>query len=495
MSIEDWINVIVYDWMWGTPLVVFVLGAGFYISIRSGFFQLTWFGKAMKRAKETLFGQKKDDASNAGVLSSLEAMSTAIGTTVGVGNIGGVATALAVGGPGAIFWMWVSGLLGMIVKSAEITLAVHYRVKDGDKEAYGGPNYYMKHGIGEEMKKPKLYIILSALFAIGFSLSYFINIQTYTVAEALESTFNFSMMGSAILFTVVLYGMISGGLKGIGKIATFLVPFMCLFYLIGGLFIVITHIGTVPGIIGQIFSNAFTGTAAAGGFAGATVKLALQTGMARSVFSNEAGWGTAPMIHASAQVDHPVKQGMLGIFEVFVDTFIICTMTCLVIMCTGQWNSGLDGAALTLSAFESGLGVVGRYILAIGVFLFGITTSSGLYAQIEVVLRYVVGESKAKKFALAFYKWTYPLPSLLLVVIAVAGGLSGSTVWIISDAGVGLPIFINLAALVILTPKFLALTKDYKARFLGQGKVDPDFKIFYDEAQDKVAKENISKEV
>lgn len=493
MSVEEWINVIVYDWMWGIPLVVFVLGAGLYLSLRTGFFQLTGFGKAMKRAGRNIFGKSKN-GDGSGVLSSMEAMSTALGTTVGVGNIGGVATALALGGPGAIFWMWISGLFGMIVKTAEVTLAVHYREKEGDQEAYGGPNYYMKNGIGKEMGHRKLYLILSVLFAIGFSLSYFINIQTYTVSEALSSTFNISMMGSAIVFTVVLYIMISGGLKGIGKMAAILVPFMCLFYLIGGLFIIITNIGMVPASLALVFKSAFSGTAAMGGFAGATMKLALQTGMARSVFSNEAGWGTAPMIHASAKVDHPVKQGMLGIFEVFMDTFVICTMTCLVIMVTGQWNSGLEGASLTLAAFEAGLGTVGRIILAIGVFLFGITTSSGLYVQIEVVLRYVVGESKIKDFALKFYKWTYPLPSLILVIIAVAGGLSGSTVWIISDAGVGLPIFINLAALVVLAPKFKALLNDYKARCEGKGNVDPNFSIYFDPKQDAEAKANFDPE-
>lgn len=494
MSIVDWINVIVYDYMWGTPLVVFVLGAGLYLSIRTGFFQLRGFRMAMKGAYRNFFGGKKEaESKSAGVLSSMEAMSTALGTTIGVGNIGGVATALALGGPGAVFWMWVSGLFGMIVKSAEITLAVHYRIKDGDQEAYGGPNYYMQKGIGEEMNKKGLYLFLSALFAIGFSLSYFINIQTYTVSEALASTFDISMLGSSIVFTIVLYIMISGGLKSIGKWATVLVPFMCLFYLFGGLFIVIKNITVIPESIALIFGSAFTGTAAVGGFAGATMKLALQTGMARSVFSNEAGWGTAPMIHASARVEHPVKQGMLGIFEVFMDTFVICTMTCLIIMVTGQWNSGLEGASLTLSAFETGLGTFGRIVLAVGIFLFGLTTSSGLYAQIEVVLRYVVGESKIKKYALAFYKWTYPLPSLILVLIAVFNELPGATVWIISDAGVGLPIFINLLALVVLAPKFAALLKDYNARYLGKGTVDENYKIFYDEKQDAEAKKTAGK--
>ena len=479
MNIEELITVIVNDYLWGTPMVAFILLAGAYITVRTGFFQIRGFKMAMKRAWNNFFGKNKDDE-NAGVLSPLEAMATALGTTIGVGNIGGVASAVAIGGPGAIFWMWISGLFGMVIKSAEITLAVHYRSKDENNEAYGGPNYYMQKGIGMELGKKKLFKVLSALFIVGFSMSYFINIQTYTVSEAMSSTFGIGMIASALVFTVLLYIMISGGMKSVGRWATLLVPFMCMFYIIGGLIIIAKNIDVIAGIFGMIFSNAFTGTAAVGGFAGAGFKLAIKTGMSRSVFSNEAGWGTAPMIHASAKVDHPVKQGMLGIFEVFVDTFVICTMTALVVLCTGQWNTGLEGAALTLSAFEVGIGSFGRIILAIGVFLFGITTSSGLYAQIEVVLRYVVGNSKIKKWALLFYKWTYPLPSLLLVVISVVNEFQGTTVWLISDAGVALPILINIIALFILTPKFTSLLKDYNARYLGKGEVDKDFKVFYD---------------
>ena len=205
-------------------------------------------------------------------------------------------------------------------------------------------------------------------------------------------------------------------------------------------------------------------------------------GMARSVFSNEAGWGSAPMIHASAKVDHPVKQGILGVFEVFVDTIIVCTMTALVIIVTGQWSSGLDGATLTLSAFEVGIGKPARIIMAVGVFLFGITTSSGIYAQMEVVVRYLIGDNKKKDIILSLYKWLYPIPSLALVFIAVYYQFPGTSVWLFSDASTALPIFANVVALVILSPKFIELLKDYKARYMGIGKVDPNFRIFYEDS-------------
>ena len=489
MSLEDFMSVLIWDYMWGLPMVLLILATGFYITVRTGFFQIRGFGTAMKHAFRSIFGKGEKDQNETGVLSPLEAMSTALGTTIGVGNIGGVASAIAVGGPGAVFWMWVAGLFGMIIKMSEITLAVHYRSKDANNEAYGGPNYYMKKGIGIEMKMKGVFKILSALFAFGFLLGYFINIQTYTVAEAVGNTFNISMVVVGVVYTLALYVMISGGLKSVGRFASKLVPFMCIFYLVAGLFIIFKNVAILPGVFGLIFKSAFTGNAALGGFMGATVSQAIKTGMARSVFSNEAGWGSAPMIHATAKVDHPVKQGLMGIFEVFMDTFVICSITCLVILSTGQWSSGLDGATLTLAAFETGIGSFGRIALALGVFLFGLTTSSGVYAQIEVVVRYLVGNSKLKDGVLAFYKWTYPIPSLAMLCIAVYMGYPGTTVWLFSDFGTALPIFANIIALLILTPKFISLLKDYKARYLGEGEVDPNLHIFYEKEEDEAARQ------
>lgn len=481
MGFAEFIEVLVWDYMWGTPMVVFILGVGCYITIRSGCFQIFNFKTSMKHALSSIFGKKDKENKKAGVLSPLEAMSAALGATVGVGNIGGVATALATGGPGAIFWMWIAGLFGMVIKMAEITLAVHYRSKDKNNEAYGGPNYYIKKGLGIEKNHTKLYKVLGVLFSVSFMMGYFLNIQAYTVSEAMASTFSIGMIPVAIVFTILLYIMISGGMRSVGKWALRIVPFMCLFYLLSGLYIVLINFTEIPAAFALIFQSAFTPSAAFGGFAGATMSQAIKVGMARSVFSNEAGWGSAPMIHASAKVDHPVQQGMMGVFEVFVDTFIICTITCLTIMVTGQWSSGLDGASLTLSAYEMGIGYAGRVILALGVFIFGITTASGLYAQTEVIVRYLVGESKLKDRILAIYKWTYPIPSLALVLFTVLNGYDGVTVWLISDAGTAVPIFVNVLVLFLLTPKFVELIKDYKARYMGIGEVDPNTKVFYED--------------
>ncbi|MFC4803594.1 alanine/glycine:cation symporter family protein [Filifactor villosus] len=481
MNISELITVIVYDYLWGLPLVVLILGVGAYLTFRTGFFQFSFFGRSIQLAKKSVMGDKADSPGDkAGILSSFEAMSMALGTTIGVGNIGGVAAAIALGGPGAVFWMWIAGLFGLVVKTVEITLAVYYRSKNSRGESYGGPNYYIHKGIGIEKNKKMLAKLLGILFAFGYVLAIFINIQTYTVSEAVAGTFNFNINVVAVVYTIALYIMISGGMKQLGKIATIIVPFMCIFYIVGGLIVVLLNIQNLIPSFGLIIASAFTKTAAVGGFAGAGVKLALTSGLSRSVFSNEAGWGSAPMIHASAKINHPLKQGLLGIFEVFFDTVVVCSLTALVIIITGQWSSGLDGATLTLSAFESGMGSFGRIILTVGIFFFGLTTSSGVYTQIEVVLRYILGDTALKERLLTGYKWFYPIPSAALVFIASKHGLPGTTVWLISDAATAFPIFANMIALFMLTPVFLKLVEDYKARYMKKGSVDPDFNVFYE---------------
>lgn len=481
MSLTDLVTAVVYDYLWGLPLIFLVLGAGIYLTVKTGFFQFKFLKKSFVQTKKSVFGEAKErDGSRTGVLSSFEAMSMALGTTIGVGNIGGVATAIAMGGPGAIFWMWVAGILGLVIKTVEITLAVYYRSKDENDESYGGPNYYIQKGIGIEKKHTMLARFLGFVFAFGFILGIFLNIQTYTVSEAVAGTFNLDINMVAVVYTIALYAMISGGMKKIGQIATYIVPFMCIFYIIGGIVVLLSNIGNLIPSLALIVKSAFTPVAAAGGFTGAGVSLALKSGMSRSVFSNEAGWGSAPMIHASAKVNHPLKQGLLGIFEVFFDTIIICSLTALVIIVTGQWQSGLDGATLTLSAFETGMGTLGRIVLAVGIFFFGLTTSGGVYSQIEVVLRYVFGNSKIKKSLLIGYKWFYPIPSIVLVFIASKHGLPGTTVWLFSDASTALPIFANILTLLILTPKFIEIVKDYKARYMGIGKIRENYQVFYE---------------
>lgn len=480
------IEKIVWDILWGLPLIILILAVGIFFTFATGFFQFRYFGYAMKQAYKKFF-RSKSSGDDKGSISPLEAVSIAVGATVGVGNIGGVASAIALGGPGAVFWLWVAGILGQIIKMVEVSLAVHYRSKDENGNTFGGPTYYMKKGLGEEKGLSVLSKVLAFIFIFGFGVGFFITMQNYTVSEAVSSTFDFNMITVSIVYTILLYLMISGGLPALGRIASKVVPFMCAFYILGGIFIILKNISYLPGTIGLIFSSAFNGTAALGGFAGAAFAQVIKVGMSRAVFSNEAGWGSSPMIHASAKTDHPIRQGLLGIFEVFVDTIVICSITSLVIIITGQWSSGISGAALTLGAFEQGLGSLGRIILTIGILLFGVTTSSGLYAQIEVLLRYMLGDkNRNKDRILTFYKWAYPIPGLALVIVAVVKELPGVSVWLFADMSTALPIFANILAMLILSPKFSSLLKDYKARHMGIGEIDPDTKVFYEEEKDTV---------
>jgi len=467
------------NWIWGTPLIILILGSGFFFTTISGFFQFRHFWYIMSNTIGRIFSRKVDDGP--GTLTPYQAVSVAIGSTVGVGNIGGVATAVAIGGPGAVFWMWMAGIFGQAIKMVEVSLALHYRIHIGEDSTYGGPTYYISRGIGEEKGWKTLAKVLSFLFLVGFFVGYIFNIQNYTVSEAVAGTFNTNMIIASLVFLVLLYANIWGGIKGLGKIAEWVVPVMCLFYIGGGLFVIFKEANMIPNTLQMIFGSAFTGTAAVGGFSGAAFSKMIQVGMARAVYSNEAGWGSTPMIHATAKVNHPVKQGIMAIFEVFMDTLVICTVTAFMIINSGTWTSGLDGATLTLSAFSKGFGQFGAVVLVVGIFLFGLTTATGLFAQFETLFTYIVGaRSKHLKAFLKANKLIYPLPGFLLVVYAQMFGLPTYKVWMFIDLSMGIPIFINLFAILLLTPKFLQLFRDYRARYMNIGEIDPDFKIFYE---------------
>lgn len=413
----------------------------------------------------------------------LEVISIAVGGAVGVGNIGGVATAIAVGGPGAAFWIWISAFLGMMMKMAEVSLAVYYRSKDEKGGYYGGPTYYMQKGMGRDWNfKP--WVVFAIIFGVGIFGNVF-SMQNFTVSQAVNATFSIPMIAISLVYVALTYLATVREIPWLGKVAAVVVPPMCLFYLAGGVLIILMNITNLPATLALIVKSAFTPTAASGAFLGAGVAMVIRTGFARAMFSNEAGWGTSPMIHASAKTDHPVKQGLWGAFEVFVDTMLVCTVTALVIIITGKWNCGLDGPALTLSAFESVLGPVGTVIITLGVFLFGLSTTSGWWAYFEVLLRHLCGANeKLKKALINVFKVVYPIPGFLVVLLYVVGNdISGADIWAIADLTTGIPAFINLIVIICLSGKFFQLLRDYKARYLGIGQVDPDFKLFDEDAQ------------
>jgi AGCS family alanine or glycine:cation symporter len=315
---------------------------------------------------------------------------------------------------------------------------------------------------------------------------------TYNVADAVSSTVGFgSLTMWGWVYSISTFLVIVGGMASVARFAEKLVPFMCLFYVIAALVVIVMNIANLPAAIALIVKSAFTPTAAVGGFLGSTVAQALTIGMKRALYSNEAGWGTSPMIHASAKVDHPIKQGMWGAFEVFVDTCIVCMLTGLVIVITGAWDSGLAGASLTLSAFESSLGSVARWIIAISVYLFAFSTTGGWWAYNEVLLRQVLDvQSKAYKVIIWCIKVIYPLAGLIWVYLVVyQPELASGDIWLIGDLGSGIPTFANLFALLFMFGTFKKLLKDYKARYMGIGKVDPNFKVFYNDEDAPVLKD------
>ena len=472
------------NFLWGLPIIVIILGTGFYFTFKTGFFQVFHLKHIFSETICKIIKKgNKAEGEGKGLITPFEAVATAIGGSVGVGNIGGVATAMAVGGPGSLFWLWIAAFVGMILKMAEVSLGVYYREKDEKGDPYGGPTYYMEKGLGEE-KGHKWWLIPAAIFGGGIFSTFFITVQNYTVSEAVSAAFGIKIIYASIIYIICNYILIIGGIKSLGKLAGKIVPFMCIFYVGAALYIVAINIGNLPASLALVFKGAFTGTAAIGGFTGAAFRQVMRIGMARSVFSNEAGWGSSPMIHASAQTDHPIKQGLWGAFEVFIDTIVVCTLTCLVIIITGVWSSGATGATLTLNAFATGMGSASKIFIATGIFLFGVTTSSGWYAYYEIILRHLMKSSpKLKDGILKFYKIFYPVPGFVMVVMATTIGMPGSTVWLFADFTTAVPTFINIAVMLSLSGTFFKLFKDYKTKYILKEEVKPEdkIKLFYEE--------------
>ncbi|SKC83181.1 alanine/glycine:cation symporter family protein [Maledivibacter halophilus] len=467
--------------LWGTPLLVALVSIGLFLTIKSGFWQFRYFKHAWKYTYSILKNNKSDDKDQSGILSSYQAIATALGSAVGIGNIAGVASAIALGGPGALFWMWVCALIGMVTKMAEITLALHYRTNDPNKEAYGGPTYYIEKGFKEKGYfgwKP-----LAFLFGIGIMSDYFLGMSAYTISEAVSVTFNINQIVVGIGFAILLYAVILGGIQRLGRVLSLVVPFMALFYILAGLLIILKDISSLPGTFALIFKSAFVPMAPVGGFAGASISLALRTGIARGVYSNEAGWGTAAMIHSTAKVDHPVKQGLLGIVEVFIDTMIVCSITGLVIINTGVWSSGLSSSALALKAFEKGLGTWGSIILTLGIFLLGWTSVTAKYTNYEIILRHVFGlNKKVRTTVIKIMRYGVPLPGLFLTIYAVKNGIPSSIVWLFADMVTGIPTFVNIIALFLLSGKFFELLKNYTQKYILKTSDNKEnTKLFYNE--------------
>ena len=484
----DWLNGI----LWGVPLIALMIITGLYFTIRSGFFQFRHFGWILKHTVGTLAQKDTKVTDNKKVISPFEAICTAVGGTVGFGNIAGVATAVASGGPGAVLWMWLTSFLGLILKQVEVTLGCYYRETNDNGEKFGGPTYYMQKGLGEQRHWGNKWKILAMIFGIGIFSTFFITSSNLTASEVVAGAFNFNditVFGYFIdgrivvgaLLCLATYIITAGGTKGVASIFSKLVPFMSIAYIIMGILMIIVNINAVPNAFSMIFTNAFTGTAAVGGFAGAAVSKIIQTGMARSVYSNEAGWGTSPMIHSSADTPHPIEQGLWGSFEVFFDTFIVCSITALSVILSGTWTDGATGGALALSAFNQSFGTIGSILLAIIMVIFTITTSGGWFTYYLAILEHI--NMKKTRFSELLIKAFYAVRSLpgLLWTIYLVHAQNTGFIWTVVDITSAIPTFVNVFVILLLSNEYFRLLKDYKARYMGIGEVDDNTVLFYDD--------------
>lgn len=442
----DWLlelNDVVNEIVWGPPILILIVGSGIFLTVAIGFKSFTKLGYVFKETLGKIF--TKGDTGE-GEVTPFQAVSTALAATVGTGNIAGVATAITIGGPGAVFWMWVSALFGMATKYAEVLLSVEYREKTEDSRYVGGPMYYIEKGTKWNLKwLAILFAVFGSLAAFGIG-----NLtQSNSVADVLNTTFNIDPLVSGIVMSIVVALVTIGGIRSIGRVTEWLVPFMAVFYIIGGLFIILINIDLLFPAIRFIFEDAFTGSAAVGGFTGSTFAMAIQYGIARGVFTNEAGLGSAPIAHAAAKTDHPVRQALWGIFEVFGDTLVIATITSLVIVVTGVWNTGIDGAPLTTAAFEQGI-PYGGYIVTFGLMLFAFSTILGWSYYGERCIEYLFGQKMTILYRIVF---------IALIVVGAIGGLT--EIWALADTLNGLMIIPNMIAVLILSPVVIRKTKEY----------------------------------
>jgi AGCS family alanine or glycine:cation symporter len=370
---------------------------------------------------------------------------TALSATVGSGNVAGVATAIYLGGPGAVFWMWMTALFGMATKYSEAVLAVRYREIDELGRHVGGPMYYIRNGLGPSWHwLAFLFSLFGTLAAFGIGNT----VQANTVANAVESSFQIPTWGSGLLMAVLTGAVIIGGIRRLGSVAARLVPFMALAYMGGALIVIVGNIEEVPVALGTIMHHAFTGTAATGGFAGASVLMAIRFGVARGVFSNEAGLGSAPIAHAAAKTNDPVRQGLIAMLGTFIDTILICTMTALVIVLTGSWTTGKTGAALATHAFDLGLHQGGGVVVTLGLMVFAFTTLLGWSYYGERCAEYLLGIRAILPFRIVW---------VILIPIGAMGDLGW--IWLVADILNGLMAVPNLIALLALSPIIFQVTR------------------------------------
>ncbi len=432
----------VNSFVWGPVMLVLLLGTGFYLTFGLKFFSITHIAEAFRlmwRGRTIEAGQK-------GEVSAFAALMTALAATIGTGNIAGVATAIFTGGPGALFWMWVTAFAGIATKYAETVLAMEYREVTDRGSYVGGPMYFIKNGLGKQWA---WLGILFSIFTVTASFGIGNTVQANSVAQALNVTFGVPTYVTAIFLFILTGLVVIGGIKRISQVASYLVPFMAVLYCVFGVILLLLKFSEVPAAFALVFQEAFTPTAAVGGFLGSTVMMAIRMGVARGLFSNEAGLGSGCIAYASAATSGSVHMGLIGMLGTFIDSIIVCTVTGLAIIVTGSWTSGISGSALTSLAFDSVI-PFGGPIVSVGIALFAYTTILGWCVYAERAMIFLFGESSVKFFRILF-----------VLVIPVGCVSQLDTVWLLSDTLNAMMAIPNLVGLLLLSPVVFKLTKDY----------------------------------
>ena len=429
------------DFIWGPPLIVLLFGSGIFLTVRLGLIQVFRLPLALK----LIFSAKSNGE---GDVSSFKALCVALAATVGTGNIVGVATAVKVGGPGAVFWMWMAAFFGMATKYAEGLLAVKYRTTDEKGEIAGGPMYYIKNGMGEK------WAPMATFFAIACVLVSLLGIGTFpqvnAIVDSMEIAFGINKTMTDIILTVLVGAVTIGGLQSISKVSSKIVPFMAMMYIATSVGLILQNLDKVPAAVSLIISSAFSGHAALGGFAGSTMMMAVQKGIARGIFSNESGLGSAPIAAAAAKTKWAAEQGLVSMTGTFIDTIIICTMTGLALVLTGVWCGPASGAQMTTQAFSLCYGPSGAQFLTISLVLFAFTTILGWNYYGERACLYVFGNKGVMPFRIIF-----------VALVASGAFLKLDAIWILADIVNALMAFPNLIALIALSPVIVAETKKY----------------------------------
>ena len=426
--------------VWGPPLLILLVGTGIYLTIRLGLLQVARLPKAF----QLIFTKDKGH----GDVSSFAALCTALAATVGTGNIIGVATAIKVGGPGALFWMWMAAFFGMATKYAEGLLAIKYRTKDANGAVAGGPMHYILLGMGEKWRPLAIFFALAGVLVALLGIGTFTQVNSIT--ESIQNTAQVDPVITALILSIFVGIAVFGGLKSISKVSTAVVPFMAIVYILGTLTVILFNIEKIPATLALIFTSAFSPAAAVGGFAGASIRTAIQNGVARGVFSNESGLGSAPIAAAAAKTNEPVEQGLISMTGTFIDTLIICTLTGLTILVTGVWSGDLNGVALTQSAFSTVFSYFGPSLLTIFLVLFAFTTILGWNYYGERCFEFLFGVR---------FIWLYRV--VFVVMVLLGGFIELDMVWIIADIVNALMALPNLIALLVLSPVVISETRKY----------------------------------